>query len=167
MPVNLVLPLSLVLGLISWILLFRWYVHPWTSRFSTKQILEPILLLHTFRYIGLMFLVPGVTSEPLDMRFAGYAAFGDLAAAFLAMLALYAVRTNRSASLPIVVIFNTWGLADLLNAVVRGLIYTQDGHLGATYWIPAVIVPLLVVSHFYVFYLITFPVLDRTDTESA
>ena len=49
-------------------------------------------------------------------------------------------------------LFNAWGLADLLNAVGRGLLYTPDGALGAAFWIPLLIVPLLVVSHVYIFH---------------
>jgi hypothetical protein len=45
-------------------------------------------------------------------------------------------------------IFNLWGLADLLNAFYQanraGL---SAGQLGATYFIPTLIVPLLLITH--------------------
>lgn len=110
------------------------------------------MLLHCFRYVGLMFLIPGVTSETLDARFAVPAAYGDLAAAGLAFAALAALRLSRPVALTVVWIFNIWGLADLFNAVARGVAYTPDGALGAAFWIPALFVPPLLVSHGCIFW---------------
>ena len=59
-----------------------------------------------------------------------------------------------SAAILIVWIFNIEGTLDLLNAVTQGLRYTQDGQLAATYFIPAVIVPALLVSHVMLFILL-------------
>jgi len=101
-----------------------------------------------------MFLIPGVTTEILDDRFSQPAAYGDLIAAVLAFAALAAIRFNASWALVSVWIFNIWGAADLLNAVVRGILFAPDGHLGAAYWIPATIVPLLLVTHVYIFILL-------------
>lgn len=99
-----------------------------------------------------MFLIPGVTSETLDARFAVPAAYGDLAAAGLAFAALAALRLSRPVALTVVWIFNIWGLADLFNAVARGVAYTPDGALGAAFWIPALFVPPLLVSHGCIFW---------------
>lgn len=151
MPLQLILPVGMTLGAIAWTLVFTWYVHPWLRDKPFAEAMRPLLLLHAFRYIGLMFLIPGVTAEPLDMRFASPAAYGDLVAAVLALASLEILNVNRSAGIAAVWLFNAWGLADLLNAVGRGLLYTPDGALGAAFWIPLVIVPLLVVSHVYIF----------------
>ena len=151
MPIALILPLGMILGTIAWSLFFVWYVHPVLRERSFAWSMRPLLLLHTFRYIGLMFLIPGVTAESLDIRFAGPAAYGDLIAALLALASLAALRVSEKAGLALVWIFNFWGLSDLLNAVARGLLFTPDGALGAAFWIPLVIVPLLIVSHIYIF----------------
>ncbi len=151
MPVSLILPVSMVIGIVAWSLLFTWYVHPALREKSFGEAMRPLLLLHAFRYIGLMFLIPGVTAEPLDARFAAPAAYGDLAAAILALAALQILPVSRKAGIATVWVFNIWGLADLLNAVARGLLFTPDGALGAAFWIPAVIVPLLIVTHVYIF----------------
>jgi hypothetical protein len=136
MPIDLILPLSMTLAVTSWILIFVWYVHPVLRARSFADALQPLVLLHCFRYVGLMFLIPGVTAEPLDARFA----------------ALAALRISRPVALTTVWIFNVWGLADLFNAVARGVAYTPDGALGAAFWIPAVFVPPLLVSHGYIFW---------------
>ena len=154
MPVDLILPVSITFSLIAWTLIMLWYVHPNIKTYPIDEVIVPFLLLHTFRYIGLMFLVPGVTTEILDTRFSHPAAYGDLIAAILAFVALGAVRLKAPWALPSVWIFNIWGTIDLLNAVARGIMYTPDGHLGATFWIPATIVPFLLVTHTYTFMLL-------------
>ena len=107
---------------------------------------QRLLILHSFRFIGLAFLVPGVVSPDLPPAFAHSAAYGDVIAAMLALLAL--VSLPRAAGVVIAWIFNLWGVADLLNAFYQanhaGLL---AGQLGATYFIPTVIVPLLLITH--------------------
>lgn len=154
MPTELILPTSMTFALTAWSLIFFLYVHPALRAYPLARAIEPILFLHTFRYIGLMFLLPGVTNEVLDSRFSIPAAHGDLVAAFLAFVAIGASRLNAPWALASVWIFNIWGMADLVNAVTRGIMHTADGDLGAAYWIPATIVPLLLVSHVYVFVLL-------------
>lgn len=154
MPDSLILPICIAMGVLTWSLVVAWYVHPVMVHRPLARALEPLLLLHAFRYIGLMFLVPGVTAAPLDTRFALPAAWGDLIAALLALAAIGALRVDARGALAIVWVFNIWGFVDLLNAVIRGLLFTQDGDLGATYWIPATIVPLLLVTHAYIFWLL-------------
>jgi hypothetical protein len=151
MPSNLVLPISISLSLLTWSLIVYWYIHPRMKQHRLEKALQPILLLHSFRYVGLMFLLPGVTSEVLDARFANPAAYGDLIAALLALVALGAIRLRINWALAVVWIFNIWGMADLLNAIIRGLIYIPEGHFGAAFWIPATLVPPLLVTHVYVF----------------
>jgi len=162
MPIELILPLSMAMGIIAWSLTLRWYIHPALRNLPFAQAMRPLLLLHGFRYIGLMFLIPGVTAELLDARFAGPAAYGDLIAAVLAFFALLALGVDRRVGLAAVLLFNIWGLMDLINAVARGILFTPDGALGATFWIPAVIVPLLVVTHVYIFARLIQEVRDAT-----
>ncbi len=151
---NLILPLSIVLAVVSYSLIAKWYVMPWLAPLSRKEALTPLLLLHSSRFIGLAFLIPGVTSVPLDPRFANPAAWGDLLAAVLAFIALLALRLEWSAAVPLVWIFNIEGTLDLLNALFQGMRYAPNSDLGATYFIPAVIVPALLVTHFMVFKLL-------------
>lgn len=148
---ELILPLSLGMGLLCFGLTARWYVLPALDKYSFTDGLTALLLLHGFRYVGLAFLVPGVTSAPLDPRFANPAAWGDLTAAVLALLAIAALRSGWRIAFAVVLTANLFGFLDLVNAVVRGLIYTPDGDLGATWFIATIIVPLLLVSHVVIF----------------
>ncbi|MFW2404229.1 MAG: hypothetical protein ACN4GT_05630 [Gammaproteobacteria bacterium] len=151
MPLDLILPLGILMALGAWTLIFAWYIHPRLRDKPFAEAIRPLLLLHTFRYIGLLFLIPGVTAEVLDTRFSWPAAYGDLVAAVLAFAALGALRLQPRWAIGAVAFFNVFGFADLLNAVARGLAFNSDGGLGATIWIPAVAVPLLLVSHVYIF----------------
>ncbi len=108
--------------------------------------MQPLLVLHSFRFVGLAFLVPGVVSPDLPSAFAHSAAYGDIIAATLALLSLQLLP--GSAGVLSAWIFNLWGTADLLNAFYQanqaGL---TPGQLGATYFIPTLIVPLLLITH--------------------
>jgi hypothetical protein len=139
------------MGFTAYGLIAKWYIMPVLLALPRARALVPLLLFHCFRFIGLAFLIPGVTSQPLDSRFSNPAAYGDLIAALLAFLAILALRQRWRTAIPLVWIFNFEGTLDLLNAVTQGLRFTENGTLGATYFIPAIIVPALLVTHVMVF----------------
>jgi hypothetical protein len=137
---------SIAFSLIAWGLVTARYIWPKLRLQQRADALRPLFILHSFRFIGLAFLVPGVVSSDLPRAFAQSAAYGDFIAAILALLTLLTLRTGTGAVLAW--IFNFWGFADLLNAFYQanhaGLL---AGQLGAMYFIPTVIVPLLLVTH--------------------
>ena len=151
MSADLILVLSMVMGLAAYGLIAKWHAMPVLVALPRARALEPLLLVHCFRFIGLAFLIPGVTSQRLDPRFANPAAYGDLIAALLAFLGILALRLRWRTAIPLVWLFNIEGTLDLLNAVTQGLRYTEDGMLGATFFILMVVVPALLVTHVMVF----------------
>ena len=138
---------SIGFSLIAWGIVAARYVWPALRHRSYVEALRPLLVLHSFRFVGLAFLVSGVVSPDLPHAFANSAAFGDLVAATLALLSLMTLRAGM-AGVVVAWIFNLWGSADLLNAFYQanstGL---SPGQLGATYFIPTLIVPLLMITH--------------------
>jgi hypothetical protein len=129
------------------------YLWPELRRRSRVDALHPLLILHSFRFIGLAFLVPGVVAPELPSAYARPAAYGDFIAAVLALLALMTLR--RRLGILLVWIFNVWGTADLLYAFNQGnSVGLEAGQLGATYFIVTVIVPLLLITHGIVFRLL-------------
>ncbi len=96
----------------------------------------------------MVFLVPGMNDQPLPAEFAGLAAYGDLASGILALVAIIALRSRWSAALPLVWIFNVVGTVDLANAL-RHL--DAVPRFGASWFIPTMLVPLLLVTHFLIF----------------
>ena len=124
----------------------RIYVLPNLGQCSARAVLVPILLLHSFRHLGLMFLAPGAVHDGMPPQFAYPAAFGDLAAAVLAMAAIL-TRAPR----PLVWTFNVVGTVDLLAAITLATIYGAPAFMGPAYWIPAFWVPALLVTHYLTF----------------
>src|SRR5262249_2112282 len=119
-----------------------------------RQILVPILLLHSMRNLGMMFLDRGATYPGMPAEFAHPAAFGDLATAIIAFVAIPFVLRGSGWAKPIVWIFNIWGTVDLGPAVITATIHAAPFAMGATYWIPAFWVPLLLVTHYVTFILL-------------
>ena len=146
--------LNLTLSLVAFVFIAKWYVTPWQKTVPLDVALEPILLFHSFRHLGMMFLVPGVVSSKLTASFAFPAAYGDLLASVLAFTSLIALRFRWRAAIPIVWIFNVEGTLDLLYAISMGVTHGVGGLLGAAYWIPALLVPPLLVLHYLVFQLL-------------
>lgn len=144
---------SISLSLIAWGIVAAYYVWPEFRCRSRADALRPLLLLHAFRFVGLAFLVPGVVSPELPATWARPAAYGDLVAALLALLALAGLKSRPG--LALVWVFNLWGAADLLYAFYQGNAVGLDpGHLGAGYFILTVLVPLLLITHALVFWLL-------------
>ena len=137
---------SIGLSVIAWGIVTARYIWPELRLRSRAEALRPLLILHGFRFIGLAFLVPGVVSPDLPSVFARSAAYGDLIAAILALLALMSLPS--ASGVVIAWIFSLWGTADLFNAFYQanhaGL---MAGQLGVTYFIPTFIVPLLLITH--------------------
>jgi hypothetical protein len=115
-----------------------------------------IATVNSFRFFGLVFLIPGVVGPNLPASFTTFAAYGDFATGVLAMLALLTVRI-RPAFWLFVVAFNIVGVADLIVDYYHGNqigLPALAGELGATYAIPIIYVPLLMITHVVAFYLL-------------
>jgi hypothetical protein len=146
MPSQLWFFMSIAFSFIAWGIVTSRYIWPELRLRQQAEALRPLLILHSFRFIGLAFLVPGVVSPDLPSAFAHSAAYGDIIAAILALLAL--ISLPSAAGVVVAWIFGLWGSVDLLNAFYQanhaGL---MPGQLGATYFIPTFVVPLLLITH--------------------
>ena len=147
--------LHLVLGYVAWLLCFSAYVWPWFKKMDQIAAQRVIATLHSFRFFGLVFILPGVVGN-LPASFGPFAAYWDLATGLLAMLALLTVRI-RPLFWTFVVAFNLVGVIDLVldysHAVQLG-VPAMAGQFGATYAIPVLYVPVLMITHGVAFYLL-------------
>jgi hypothetical protein len=150
---------QLVLGYVTSLLFFGTYIMPRfrsMDRFSAQR---AIATLHSFRFFGLVFLLPGVIGPNLPAGFATFSAYGDFATGVLAILALLTARI-RPLFWSFTVAFNVVGATDIFvdyyNASRLGLPYVA-GQLGATYAIPIIYVPLLMITHFVALYWLVRP----------
>jgi hypothetical protein len=154
MPTGMLFLIQLILGYVAWLLCFGTYVLPELRTMDHLQVHCAIATLHSFRFFGLVFLVPGVVGPDLPTGFAIAAAYGDFATGLLAILALLTVRI-RPLFWVFVVAFNLVGSGDLLldywHAVRAGL-PDNAGALGAAYVIPVLYVPLLMITHGFALY---------------
>ena len=141
---------SIAFSFIAWGIVTALYIWPKLRLRERAEALRPLLILHSFRFIGLAMLVPGVVSPDLPPAFAHPAAYGDIIAAILALLSL--LLLPGAASVAVAWLFSLWGSADLLNAFYQanhaGL---SAGQLGAAFFLPTLIVPLLLITHGLVF----------------
>jgi hypothetical protein len=148
--------IGIVFAFIAWGVVAKQYIWPKLRVLPQTEALRPILMLHSFRFVGLAFLVPGVVSPDLPTAFAHADAYGDLIAASLALLSLAMLR--RAPGIALVWIFNLWGTADLLNAFYQGNhAALVPGQLGVAYFLPTLIVPLLLVTHALAFRILLQP----------
>ena len=151
-----ILNIHLGLGYVPWLLCFGAYIWPRLRSMEPMEAQRAIATLHSFRFFGLVFLVPGVVGPDLPASFAVFAAYGDFATGLLAMLALIAVR-RPALFWPLIVAFNVVGVIDLVGDYYHGVVLDLPGHagqLGATYAIPVLYVPLLMITHVAAFYLL-------------
>jgi len=147
---------QLILGYLAWLLCYRSYLWPRLRAMDRIEAQRAIASLHSFRFFGLVFIMPGVVGSQLPGSFATFAAYADLATALLAMLALLTVKV-WPLFWAFVVAFNIVGMADLLldyfHAMRAGL-PAIAGTLGAAYAIPVIYVPLLMITHVTAFWLL-------------
>ena len=155
-----ILTVNLVLSTIVFWLAARIYVVPNLQRWSFQAILTPILLLHSLRHLGLMFLAPGAIYPGMPEQFTIPAAYGDLLTALLAIAALLS-GTPRW----LVWLFNVVGTLDLFDAIALATLNGADRFMGAAYWIPAFWVPALLVTHYLTFVVLLRPAFSAVISE--
>ncbi len=146
MPAEILFQTHLVLGYVAWLLCFGAYGLPWLRSMDRVAAQRAIATLHSFRFFGLVFILPGVVSPNLPADFAVFAAYGDFATGVLAMLALLTVRIRP--------LF--WLFVVAFNAIQVGLPAHAEW-LSATYAIPIIYVPLLMITHVVAFYFLVRP----------
>jgi len=145
-----ILTVNLVFSTLVFWVAARIYLLPRLRELMPQTVLLPILLLHSFRHLGLMFLAPGATYAGIPPQFAYPASFGDLLAAMLALASILAVVKNFRSSRLLVWVFDVEGSMDLVVAIALATIYGAAAFMGPASWIPAFWVPAL-VTHYITF----------------
>ena len=148
--------IQLVLGYVASLLCLGAYVLPRLKSMNLVAAQRVIATVHSFRFFGLVFVLPGVVGASLPAEFAKCAAYGDFATGVLALLALLSVRI-RPLFWVFVVGFNVVGITDLLvdyYHAIRLNLPAVAGQLGAMYWVPIIYVPVLMITHVFALYLL-------------
>ena len=167
MPARGIFNIDMALGYLAWALCIATYVWPRLKSMGRMEAQRAIATFNSFRFFGLVFLLPGFVGPNLPQGWAAQVAYGDLATGVLAILALLTVR-QRSLFWPLVWAFNLVGLADLVAATARAVsvdLPSVAGQLGAAYAIPMLYVPALFWVHLLAFRLLLRP--EHAPAESA
>lgn len=148
--------LSVVLSLLSSVAAGALLIWPRLETLSLTQALIWLVAPHMFlRFIGLSFLMPGVVSPSLPRQWAAPAAYGDLVAGVLAIIATAALAIGARSAAAAAWAFNIVGAGDLLYAFYKGArVQLDPGALGAAFYIVTAIVPLLLATHALMFVLL-------------
>jgi hypothetical protein len=147
MSTELIFPVQVVVGLITMSLLARWFVAPRLAGLPRESALQPLLAVHTLRYIGLVFLAPAATGPALAQSFALPAGLGTAIAAVLALISIALLRARSRLAIPLIWIFSVEGIADFANAFLQARSAGVVTQLGAAYYVPIVVVPAALVTH--------------------
>ena len=152
---------SILFSFVAWGIVTGSLILPELRGRGRNEALRPLLMLHSFRFVGLAFLVPGVVSPDLPAVFAEGAAYGDIVTAALALLTL-ALLPGRL-GIGVAWVFNLWGSADIIHANYEGIrLGVQPGQLGAAYFLITFIVPLFLITNGLMFWLLL-----RNENEAA
>ena len=144
--------IQFTLSLAAYLLIAFWYVAPRLSKLPLETALVPLLWVHAFRTIGGTILAPGSVEAAVPMAFRVMIGYGDLATAFLALLALIALRARISGAIPLVWLCMIVGNLDTLNAIIQSVRYNVFNYtLGLNWVIVTIYVPALLVSSLLIF----------------
>ncbi len=155
---NLVFAIQSTVVFIAYALVLIWFVTPKLRTLALEDALIPLLAVHVFRVAGLTFLLPNVTAPDIPRDFAVPAAWGDLTAAVLALLAMIALHYRKAYAIALVWIFNVEGFVDLLVASFLALRENLGQYrVGPMWYVLVFWVPAFVLSHLAIFRLLIRP----------
>ncbi len=136
------------IALVIYSVIAAWYVWPRLRTLAWQDALVPLLLLVSFRYLGLIFLLPQVIGAELPVIFALPVAVGDLATGLLALGAAVRLRGRRSGGQALAWLANVLGILDFAYGYSVGIALQIP--LGSAYYLPALFNPAMVVAHFLI-----------------
>jgi hypothetical protein len=147
-----ILNLQSTFSLVAFALIARWHVAPRLSGRAVEAYLLPLTWVHVFRYAVLTLLVPGQVSPNMPTDAANIIAYGDLASAFLALVAVVFLKYRLAGALAVAWVFNIVGAADIVVAVAAAIgARMYDIPTGFNWYIVNFYVPLLIVTHVMMF----------------
>jgi hypothetical protein len=153
--------IQFTLSLIAYALIAAWYVVPRLAPLPKAAALVPLLWVHVFRVVGGTILAPGAVDPSVPMEFRTMVGLGDMATAFLAIVALVALRLRLGPATGVVWLFLVVATLDTGNAIVQSIrfdVFTYS--LGFNWVIVTCYVPALLVSS-----VLVLRVLLRRDVE--
>lgn len=152
-----ILNVQVGIALIGYYLAYRIYWRDWFNRQEFGPAVQPLLLIHLYRFLGLTLLVTGQADPNLPLRAMQTIAFGDFASAVAALFAAIAVYLDSRLAPLFVAIFTLVGLADF--AIVGYTAITENvfqAYIGGMWFLSGILAPVLLLSHIYIAYRLFF-----------
>lgn len=137
--------------LTAWTVIAVLLVMPATSQLHPDDALAVWLAPQIFRVLGLGLLVPQL-APGMPRTFAEPTAFGDSLTALVALVAVVALRRRWQRSRELAWACNVIGSVDLAIALPHAASIRAAEFLAAQWYVPALGVPLMIVSHAMVFH---------------
>jgi hypothetical protein len=153
--------IQFTLSLVAYALIASWIVAPRLFALPREQALAPLLWVHAFRIVGGTILAPGAVDAGVPAGFRQMIGYGDLATAFLALLALIALRARFRGAVALVWLCMIVATVDTVNAIIQSMrdnVFTYA--LGLNWVIVSLYVPALLVSSVLIVILLLRP--DRS-----
>lgn len=147
-----ILNMQAAAGLIAFTFAFRWWVLPILSKRDIYGALLPMVFIHSFRYLGMVFMVDTQVYDAFPDDLAFTVGVWDYSTAILAIITSIALKNKWKGAITLTWIFNLVGFIDLLVAFpqVFGIeFYNFD--LGTMWWAFVTIGVVNVISHIYIF----------------
>jgi hypothetical protein len=167
-PPIVIFSIQFTLSLVLYALVAIWYVAPRLSTLPRSVALQPLLLVHAFRIVGGSILAPGSVGPGVPTDFQTMVGIGDLVTAFVAIVALIAIRYGVPGALAFVWLLLIVGTADTVNAIIQSTRYDVFTHaLGFNWVIVTSYVPALLVSSVLVLLLLLRPATPPGDAAPA
>ncbi len=141
-----VFAIQFVWFLVVWTVLARLLVIPFVQRLDISDQFSIWLLPQLFRVLGMGLLVENLAPDLPD-SFALPTAIGDSVTAVFALLSIIALQNKWNSARPLVWVCNLIGTVDLAIALPHAVVTKAPIYLTAQWYVPAVVVPLLIVSH--------------------
>ena len=147
-----IINLQAILGTISIIIGFKFWVQPRLAKLSFNEALLPLVFLNTFRYLGLSFMAKEQFYSGFPIDFLTTVGLWDMATSILAIVTVIALKGNWKFAIPMVWIFNIVGFTDLITAFPQFFgLKLYDYNLGSI-WLTFVTYGLAAfLSHIYIF----------------
>jgi len=138
-------------ALLAFALIAAWYVWPRLSPLPAAVALVPLLWVHVFRVVGGSILAPGSVGPGVPSEFREWIAYGDLAVAALALIAVIALRAWGARGMPVVWVFVVVALVDTVNAIIQAMrFHVFDEPLGFNWVVVTLYVPALLVTTYLI-----------------
>ncbi len=139
--------------LLAWAAVTKYFILPNLSKKNRLDALAMMIAPQMFRVLGVGLLVANI-SPGMPLSFAIPTAIGDTVTAVLAFSAVVALKKRLASAIPLLWITNVFGSLDIVVALIGAIRIGAAEHLNAQWFVPAFVLPLMIVSHVTVFFLL-------------